>query len=349
MENTIPGLGADHSQKDSRTVKNEEVTKVSPIILVKGGIDYSPSDILNQHAVGICTSISCVQLHEKTTGKKYSPDFQYLLQKKFYDLNWYEGSSILVALKVAKNYGFLPLSLWSYTTETDRQLSYAQYITKLQAIPDLEVLRLLGLCVDAIPGYALIDVTSSQSIAQAINDSDAGILCRYDVGDEWWTSLTGVVSWSPKDIDPLRPPQTIISGHAITMSKFDYSEVTGQFLQNSWGTLWDNQGTATVIWDKYKMTEAWAILKTPPVIPTFTFQHDLYFGLTSADVLQLQIILNKNIQTQVAQSGVGSIGLETKYFGGLTLSAVKRWQALNGVPATGYFGPISRAKMNSIL
>ena len=187
MNNLIPSLGAFDSQKDSRTVKNEDIAKVSPFLLVTGGIDYLPSDILNQWSVGICTAISVVQLREKLTGNKYSPDFQYLLQKKLYDMNWNEGSSALVSLKVAKNYGFLPLSAWSYTTETDRQLSYADYIAKLQAIPDSEVQRLLGLCIDSIAGYASIDITDSQAIAQAIKDSDAGIICRYNVGAEWWS------------------------------------------------------------------------------------------------------------------------------------------------------------------
>src|SRR3989344_4353290 len=43
-------------------------------------------------------------------------------------------------------------------------------------------------------------------------------------------------------------------------------------------------------------------------------------------------------------------GGATGYFGSITKAAVAAWQAANGVaPAAGYFGPISRAKYNSMM
>ena len=337
------GTGAYESQKDSRTVKHEDVAfAVAP--LITGGIDYLADDILNQASVGICTAISLIQNRNKANGKVYSADFQYLLQKKYYDGNWTEGSSIFNALKVGKNYGFLPESLWTHTTQVDRTLPYSQYIEKLQAIPDAEVQRLLGLCVDKIAGYASVDVTDPQAIALAVNNSDAGILCMYYVGAEWWTP-----SWQTKDIDPLRPPQTIVSGHAINLSKFDYTEHTMQKLANTWSSLWDLQGSADINWDNYKMREAWTILDVAPPIPAFSFQHDLYYGETSPDIIQLQKVLNKSVDTQVAQAGDGSAGHETSYFGYLTLNAVKRFQAKYLIPQTGYVGKLTRARLNSLI
>jgi len=38
----------------------------------------------------------------------------------------------------------------------------------------------------------------------------------------------------------------------------------------------------------------------------------------------------------------------TGYFGGITLKAVKAFQILNDIPATGFVGPLTRAKLNSI-
>jgi len=64
--------------------------------LIKGGFNYLPTDILDQKNVGICTAISHIQNRNKANGKTYSADFQYLLQKKFYDMNWTEGSSFLI-------------------------------------------------------------------------------------------------------------------------------------------------------------------------------------------------------------------------------------------------------------
>lgn len=206
MENF--SFGAIESNKDTRTLQHEKLVQ-SGIPKIKGGIVYDPTDILYQAKVGICTAISLIQNRQKVTGRKYSPEFQYLLQKKFYDLNWMEGSSILNALKVGKKYGFLPASFWTYTTDEDRQLPYEQYIQKLQAIPDNEIQRLIGLCIDKIPGYAFVNPNDVNAISHAIEDSEAGVLCMYLVSRNWFTKGTGEASWKPEDIDPLRPPDNI--------------------------------------------------------------------------------------------------------------------------------------------
>ena len=75
-----------------------------------------------------------------------------------------------------------------------------------------------------------------------------------------------------------------------------------------------------------------------------TFTRSLTVGSTGADVKCLQQYLN-GAGFKVAQSGAGSPGSETTYFGSLTRAAVAAWQAANGVaPAVGYFGSISQAK-----
>jgi len=80
----------------------------------------------------------------------------------------------------------------------------------------------------------------------------------------------------------------------------------------------------------------------------FTFTQDESQGSTGGQVMWVQEFLNGHGFT-VAASGAGSPGNETSYFGALTKSAVAKWQAAEGVsPAVGYWGPISRAKANSI-
>jgi len=82
---------------------------------------------------------------------------------------------------------------------------------------------------------------------------------------------------------------------------------------------------------------------TAPVSTTFT--RDLTIGSTGADVQALQQLLNSKGFT-VAASGAGSPGNESMYFGGLTKSALAKWQAANGVaPAAGYFGPLTRSAL----
>ena len=68
---------------------------------------------------------------------------------------------------------------------------------------------------------------------------------------------------------------------------------------------------------------------------------DLTIGSTGAQVSALQSAL-------VSQGHlVMPSGVAMGYFGSLTKAAVQKWQAANGVPSTGYFGPLSRAKYNT--
>lgn len=326
------GTGALKSPVDPRTIRHEDVVTAGEP-LVTGGITYTPDDHENQHKVGICTAISLVQNREKANGKKYSPDFQYLLQKKMYDnvvsgYPWQEGSSIMTALKVGKNVGFLPSELWTGPSEPERFNNYDDYVAKLQAIPDAEVERLKTLCVDKIPGYAIVDPADPQKIAAAIDASEAGVLCMYGCGSTWW-----LPSWLPKDINPLRRPWPYTSYHAIGMTFFDYSVSLMQRLANTWGWAWNAQGNADINFAKYAPIEVWSILLTTPVIPPYQFTKNLWFGTYDIDNIELQRRL-------------GVIPTD-QHFGLKTLTAVVRYQKANGITPTGFVGPITRAKLNS--
>ena len=88
----------------------------------------------------------------------------------------------------------------------------------------------------------------------------------------------------------------------------------------------------------------------------FVFEENLSIGDSSFDVYELQKFLNTNIQTQITQSGTGSAGNETYYFGNLTKNAVTRFQNMYkkeilepvGLEyGTGYVGASTRAKLNT--
>jgi len=76
---------------------------------------------------------------------------------------------------------------------------------------------------------------------------------------------------------------------------------------------------------------------------TFTFTRNLEVGSVGSDVQELQTFLNTN-GFVIAATGAGSPGNETTTFGSLTQAALARFQQANGIaPASGYFGPITRA------
>lgn len=88
------------------------------------------------------------------------------------------------------------------------------------------------------------------------------------------------------------------------------------------------------------------------------FSRDLWLGDFGPDVLLLQQILNRDVDTRLASSGPGSPGKETEYFGPRTESAVKRFQKKYsqdilaplglGIP-TGFVGQLTRAKLKLIV
>lgn len=75
---------------------------------------------------------------------------------------------------------------------------------------------------------------------------------------------------------------------------------------------------------------------------------NLYLGIIDPQVIELQKFLNKNGFT-VASSGPGSLGNETSMFGRATKSALIRFQKANNIqPAIGFYGPQTRAKVDSL-
>jgi hypothetical protein len=89
----------------------------------------------------------------------------------------------------------------------------------------------------------------------------------------------------------------------------------------------------------------------------FVWTRDLSQGSTGADVMELQKFLNSDPDTRVSASGAGSAGMETSYYGPATAAAVSKFQVkyraeilspAGLVNPTGYFGPSSRTKANSM-
>jgi peptidoglycan hydrolase-like protein with peptidoglycan-binding domain len=75
-----------------------------------------------------------------------------------------------------------------------------------------------------------------------------------------------------------------------------------------------------------------------------SFSYDLTLHQTDPEVKTLQQFLNAHGFT-IASTGPGSSGNETTLFGIKTYQALEKYQKSIGLPATGWFGPMTRAAM----
>ncbi|MDO8604103.1 MAG: IPT/TIG domain-containing protein [bacterium] len=100
-----------------------------------------------------------------------------------------------------------------------------------------------------------------------------------------------------------------------------------------------------------------AVLVFPNVVFGATFTRTLSLGMRGDDVRALQVFLNTDSDTRVAESGVGSVGNETSYFGAGTKRGLVKFQEKyraeiltpNGLPfGTGIFGPKTREKIKAL-
>lgn len=98
------------------------------------------------------------------------------------------------------------------------------------------------------------------------------------------------------------------------------------------------------------------LLLTPVFVfgTSSNFPRNLSFGVRGEDVRELQKFLNKDVDTRIAETGLGSFGNETDYFGYATKRALIKFQekyreeilAPSGlVSGTGIFGAKTRGKM----
>ncbi len=79
-----------------------------------------------------------------------------------------------------------------------------------------------------------------------------------------------------------------------------------------------------------------------PALTNATLYSNLVIGSTGGEVRELQVYLAQD-------ASIYPEGLVTGYYGVLTASAVTRFQARYGISQTGTVGPITRAKINSLI
>ncbi len=79
-----------------------------------------------------------------------------------------------------------------------------------------------------------------------------------------------------------------------------------------------------------------------------SFSRNLRLDMTGSDVRSLQAYLNAHGFPVASVPRPGSLGHETDFFGPATMNALIKFQTSHGIPATGFFGPITRGKLGSL-
>lgn len=359
---TFQNLGGIPSKKDYRNdIVASHFASVVPVNptpdLPKslGNDFFQKSGILMQAKTPSCVSHGVVELMKLywflKTGKIINFNPQYLhIKSPFLGATPDDGRDEATVLAIAKSDGCCT----SATLPINTNVSNAQYCDPLIITPAMDA----EAAQYKIPGYTLIALTR-EAIRNAIKTYGAVGLV-FQIGQEYWTSINGVISWAQADIDPVRPPGVVVSGHAVTGSGWNEDL---EHLVNHWSFAWAQNGESDWIfneWESY-LVEAWAIAEVPgPILATVQglpapheFRHNftkqLTRGAQGSEVRALQIALSIDGETTYPEiNGI---------FGPLTQQAVILFQQKYSsdilypqglTQPTGVVGQASLRKLNQL-
>lgn len=308
--------------------------------------DLSMLPVLNQKKTPACVShawalIMMLYWYRKT-GKviNFSPRFLHILSNDF-NAGPEDGRFPRTVCKISVKVGCCTTA----TLPNDVSLDNATYQDK-GAITQA---MLNEAAQYKLPGYvriadnSIIDFRTGVAMYEAISG-------LFHIGAEWWTP-----SWSPADIDPLRTPKTVVSGHEVVVKGYD-----GRLnaIRNSWSSDWgtngENQYDPTP-WLPF-ITEGWAPAEIPagtaaflgalPSSSDFHYTWNINLAASSAvyeDVkwAQIALIILGYLNPLLPE--------ELGHYGPKTAAAVSKYQAAKGIfpLSPNSIGPRTRAALNA--
>ena len=193
-----------------------------------------------------------------------------------------------------------------------------------------------------ISNYVILPTKDIDIIASTIQKTGKGVMVWY-----YWT----YDEWD-RDFPIIKNPALDISQadkHSVVA--VDYTLYNGKkclIIEDSWGKNRGINGQRIISEDFHSQRNFFAAYpinfqfeEATIQKPFYVFNKDLYYGMKDYDVKMLQCCLK--------YEGLFPLNTDcTGYFGGLTLSAVKSFQAKYGLPQTGYVGEMTRAKLNQL-
>lgn len=207
-----------------------------------------------------------------------------------------------------------------------------------------------------VPNYLQLATKNIDVIASTIQTTGKAVMVWFYFQHDEWTERP-VVKNSTLD---LYAPST--ARHSVTA--VDFTLVGGKkclIIEDSWGPGYGIGGQRIIDEDFFKARNWFAAYPiafkfedqtqpqpapTPTPKPAYTFNVDLQFGMTHADVKALQDILRYEGHFPVNTQSTG-------YFGAITKTAVQKFQDKYGIatakdPGYGRVGPRTRAKLNEL-
>lgn len=342
-----PTKGAILSEPDYRDNIATGLSFGSPITAMGTSDLYQtefPAKVLNQKLIPACVSHSITDIIKLWWYLKTGEIVDFCA--RFLDIISDEpdipldgGRRPRTVLKAAATFGICTTK----TLPNNTDLSIAEYRNK-KAITSAAYAEALKY---KVPGFLRVPITPSETRTAIYLYGAVSTL--FQIGNELWTP-----SWAEKDINPLRPPETIISGHQMTQKGWMNARMNT--LRNEWGQEWNKKGEGDFDYNAWAhhIFEQWVIA----TIPKDTAQ--LLKKLPRAE--DFHYTWEKNMVQGERSDGVrfaqmafmilGILGPvppeEFGIFGPKTAKANLAFQIMNRISpvSPGNIGPLTRAALN---
>ncbi len=188
-----------------------------------------------------------------------------------------------------------------------------------------------------VTNYVQLQVPNDiDKIASIVRSGTPVAILIYSSYQDWAKSYPTLLDNTELDGAPVRHCVTVVDAFIENGKKYLKIQDSAWFAGLSVRYLSEDFIKARVYGAMYFIT-----LTTDPHIPapTHKFLFDLSSGQQGEEVVYLQKRLMSEGFFPVTQTPTG-------YFGGITLKAVKDYQAYHGINSTGYVGPQTRASLN---
>lgn len=196
-----------------------------------------------------------------------------------------------------------------------------------------------------IGNYVVLPIKDIETVASVIQTTGKGVMVWFYFNLDEWTDV-------PQVKYPTLETLSAAARHSVTAVDFTlWKGEKGLVIEDSWGRFFGWNGQRVITESFFKKRNYFAAypinfkFEEGGVKPTYTFNHDLKYGETSADVTALQNILKFEGLFPVNTSSTG-------FYGSITAKAVLAFQNKYSIPTDGMegkvVGPKTRAKLNEL-